>query len=253
MVADRVTWNGENCCSNWSWVREITGRTRGELIELEGLISGARMEVDKQDCWSWKLCGTGIFSTSSLTKFIMKSCYPTTASCIPTQKNYLAPKKVGIFAWRARRKRLPVFFELDKRGIDLHSVLCPLCDDEIETVDHALFSCTKVREVWDKIFNWRGVTSNQLNLDGILGGSVNLQLSKVGEKIWQAMIWTSLYLIWKNRNNKIFKKSSWSPPVALCDIQAMSYEWIGKRCKIKKEIKNIEWLTWLHNPQSIDL
>ncbi|XP_071718674.1 uncharacterized protein [Rutidosis leptorrhynchoides] len=170
------------------------------------------MNVDEDDGWSWKICGFGIFSTNSLTKHIMRSCYPDNVSCISTQKNLLVPKKVGIFVWRARRDRLPVLLELDKRGIDLHSVLCPLCDDEVETVNHALSSCKKA-------------------------------------EIWQAMIWTSVYLIWKNRNNMIFKKSCWSPPVALCDIQVVSFDWIGKRCKRK----NIDWLDWLHNPRVLVL
>ncbi|XP_071738700.1 uncharacterized protein [Rutidosis leptorrhynchoides] len=103
----------------------------------------------------------------------------------------LFQKKVEVFVWRARRNRLPVLSELDKRGIDLHSVLCPLCDDEVETVNHALLSCKKVREIWEKVFMWWDIVYNQQSLEDILGESPHLQCSEDGAKIWQAMIWAS--------------------------------------------------------------
>ncbi|XP_071714931.1 uncharacterized protein [Rutidosis leptorrhynchoides] len=157
--------------------------------------------------------------------------------------------KVGVLVWRARRGRLAVLFELDKRVVDLNSILCPLCDDAVETVSHALFACKLVREIWDKVLKWWGMDSTQHNIDNILCGSSYLPCSSVGEKIWQAMVWTSVYLIWKNRNQKVFKGLCWFSPVALNDIQVKSYEWIAKRNKTT----SIEWLDWLQNPKLLVL
>ncbi|XP_071727597.1 uncharacterized protein [Rutidosis leptorrhynchoides] len=166
---------------------------------------------------------------------------------LATLRNNFIPLKVGVFVWRARRNRFPVLFELDKRGIDLHSVLCPLCDNSIETVEHTLFSCPKVWEIWDKVLKWWGINSSsygRLSFDSLLRGESTLQCSIFSAKVWQAMMWTSFYLIWKNLNQKVFNNSSWSPLVALNDIQVESYEWVAERCKTKK----IEWLDWLQNP-----
>ncbi|XP_071699141.1 uncharacterized protein [Rutidosis leptorrhynchoides] len=207
------------------------------------------MAPEKEDSWTWNLCGSGKFTTKSLTKQIMAKCFPPNASNIITQKNDFVPIKVGVFIWRARRGRLPVLFELDKRGVDLNSVLCPLCNDGVETVSHALFECKLVREIWDRVFKWWGMDSTQHNIDNILCGNSYLPCSSVGEKIWKAMVWTSVYLIWKNRNQKDFKGLCWSSPVALNDIQVKSYEWIAKRNKIK----SIEWLDWLQNPNILVL
>ncbi|XP_071712393.1 uncharacterized protein [Rutidosis leptorrhynchoides] len=159
------------------------------------MVSTVRLVIDKNDTWSWNLCRSGIFSTKSLTKQVMVKCFPPSASNVATQRNNFAPIKVGVFLWRARRNRLPVLVELDKRGIDLHSVLCPLCDKVVETVNHALFSCDKVREVWVKVLNWWGIDSSQHDIDNMLSGNLPLQCSKVGENIWQAMVWISTYLI----------------------------------------------------------
>ncbi|XP_071736119.1 uncharacterized protein [Rutidosis leptorrhynchoides] len=223
-VADRVNWDGNWCSPTWEWSRVVTGRTIGELEELERLISTWKMASEKEDSWSWNLCGSGKFSTKSLTKQIMAKCLPPNASNLSTLKNDLVSIKVGVFVWRARKERLPVLFELDKRGVDLNSVLCPLCGDEVETVSHALFHCKMVREIWNKVFKWWGLDPAQHGIDNILCGKSQLSCSSEGENIWQATVWTSVYLIWKYRNLKIFKKVSWSPPVALNDIQVKSYE-----------------------------
>ncbi|XP_071708060.1 uncharacterized protein [Rutidosis leptorrhynchoides] len=251
LVSDRLVWNGESCAANWGWCREVTGRTLGELADLEGMISRTIMQVDREDYWVWKLGGSGKFSTKILDNLIMNLRSPSINACIPTQRNILVPKKVGVFVWRARRKRLSVLSELDKRGIDLHSVLCPLCNNEVETVEHALFSCPLVRGIWDKIYSWWGLGSSHLCFNSITSGDDNVQCSMMGAEFWQATIWASTYLIWQNRNKMVFKKSGWSSPSALCEIQVKSFEWIGKRCKLKSELVGIDWLVWLHNPNSL--
>lgn len=50
----------------------------------------------------------------------------------------LVPKKVNIFVWRAQRGRLPVRVELDRRGVDLDAVLCPSCNNFVESCAHSL-------------------------------------------------------------------------------------------------------------------
>ncbi|GJY54294.1 hypothetical protein Tco_0445958 [Tanacetum coccineum] len=54
---------------------------------------------------------------------------------------------------------LPVRVELDKRGIDFHTILCPWCDNHHETVDLGLVLCDEVQKVWDKVFQWWGLCS----------------------------------------------------------------------------------------------
>ena len=63
-------------------------------------------------------------------------------------------KKMNIFAWRARLGRLPTRVELDKRGIDLDSILCARCGNEVESIDHALFRCEPVNKLWSLIGKW---------------------------------------------------------------------------------------------------
>ncbi|XP_071718207.1 uncharacterized protein [Rutidosis leptorrhynchoides] len=137
-----------------------------------------------------------------------------------------------VFVWRARKGRLLIRTELDKRGIDLHSVLCPLCDGDVESVDHSLLSCEKVCDMWNKVFNWREFNrSTTASLNDLLQCNTPHIATDSGKSIWQALIWTSGYLIWKNRNQVVFKNKGWSSRVALSEIQIKSFEWIAKRIK----------------------
>ncbi|XP_071739183.1 uncharacterized protein [Rutidosis leptorrhynchoides] len=125
-VADKLDWVGQNTVSKWTWCRTVTGRTLGELHQLELLMRNVKMNPEKEDTWEWKLNGCGKFSTQCLTKLIMSCAFPSNTTNTVTLTNNLVPKKVGVFVWRAMRNRLPVLLELDKRGIGLNSVLCPL-------------------------------------------------------------------------------------------------------------------------------
>ncbi|XP_071688360.1 uncharacterized protein [Rutidosis leptorrhynchoides] len=162
-----------------------------------------------------------------------------------TLRNNLVPKKVQIFIWRVMLKRLAFKVELDKRGVDLHSVRCPICDDDLESVEHITLSCDRVKYVWVRIFKWWGangfVCSNITELVSSKGPST---MTSAGESIWQALKWISLYLIWKNRNTLVFQGKSWNAPMILNEIQTKSFEWISLRSKGKK----FDWLSWLSNP-----
>ena len=60
------------------------------------------------------------------------------------------PEKIRIFAWRLCMS-LPTMANLNRRGIQV-DVLCPICKNEEEGVEHAILSCELVEAVWSK---WR--------------------------------------------------------------------------------------------------
>ncbi|XP_071713330.1 uncharacterized protein [Rutidosis leptorrhynchoides] len=247
MVIDRVGWNGLSCEGNWHWKRRH-GRLIGDLNELHNLIRGVKIKTEYSDSWRWTSSRHGKFETRLLSDALNSSMTPTGINRFETLRNNLVPKKVEDFVWRARKKRLPVLTELDKRGLDLNSVRCPICDNDIESVDHSLVYCNRSLEIWSKILEWWGFNgSNITSLGDIFDVTSGNSMSTLGAKVWQAVRWSSAYLIWKNRNQKVFKNESWNTPVAICEIQVASYDWIAKRCKSKT---SIDWHNWLHNPKS---
>ncbi|XP_071718244.1 uncharacterized protein [Rutidosis leptorrhynchoides] len=123
-------------------------------------------------------------------------------------RNSLVPSKVEVFVWRARKRRIAVLAELDKRGVDLHSVLCPICNQDVETVDHSLVLCSLAFDIWEQVFKWWGLGNfSNLSIGEIFLGNLSIHITDLGKKIWQEVEWTCGYLIWKNHNHKVSRTS----------------------------------------------
>ncbi|GJU77676.1 reverse transcriptase domain, reverse transcriptase zinc-binding domain protein, partial [Tanacetum coccineum] len=45
-------------------------------------------------------------------------------------------------------------FKPDSRGIELHSLLCPVCDDSMESAQHLFLHCNLASDVWSSVFKW---------------------------------------------------------------------------------------------------
>ncbi|XP_071715003.1 uncharacterized protein [Rutidosis leptorrhynchoides] len=225
MICDRVAaeGSGHKLCSNWA--RGLRGRAVDELEQLTKLIEEYNFNNSGCDTCSWSISHNGTFSVRTLSLLVDKHLIVEDSNVEETMRNNLVPKKLEIFIWRACQKRLPVLFEIDKRGIDLHSVRCLLCDEDLETVEHSLIFCKLSLDIWDRVFAWWGFRNmSNLSLSEILRGKCPLPSSILGTKIWQAVEWVCAYLIWKNRNEKVFRGKSWTAPVALNEIQLKSFD-----------------------------
>ncbi|XP_071718871.1 uncharacterized protein [Rutidosis leptorrhynchoides] len=211
MVRDRVVWDGENWAGRWHWIHEVGGRTHDELQDLNRLMQQASLLPDLPDSWAWAPGPNERFTTKRLTELIDSILLQGNNAALGTLRNSLIPKKVELFVWRARKGRLPILSELDKRGIDLNSIRCPLCDDDIESLDHSLVSCKIAKDKWVKIFKWWKLGPiPSCDIHNLLNGDTGQNFSGLGKSIWEGVIWTTSFLIWKDRNNKVFKNKCWN-------------------------------------------
>ncbi|KAL8254799.1 hypothetical protein R6Q59_033020 [Mikania micrantha] len=55
--------------------------------------------------------------------------------------NRWIPIKANVFNWRANIGRLPTLEALSKRGINIPSLCCPMCNDLPKTHEHLFTSC----------------------------------------------------------------------------------------------------------------
>jgi hypothetical protein len=63
-----------------------------------------------------------------------------------------APANCKFFIWLAINNRCWTSDQLAKRGLP-HQAACPLCDQDVETINHILVSCVFAREVWSLVLN----------------------------------------------------------------------------------------------------
>ncbi|XP_071688305.1 uncharacterized protein [Rutidosis leptorrhynchoides] len=213
-VAERISNVNSNSIGSWDWSRAPSGRALDELTELTNLISSV--------------------STASTLEIYY---FPATNT---------KPKKVFIFIWRVIQQKIPLRSELDKKGIDLHTILCPVCDHHIEAIDHALINCPNVSSIWAQLLDWwnqNNTTISDIN-DAIISDQ-GFSHNSVGFAIWQSTKWIACYIIWKHRNLKVFSNKIWNPATIISEIQSQSFSWISTRSRKKKPI---EWHQWLLNP-----
>nr|GEY02190.1 RNA-directed DNA polymerase, eukaryota [Tanacetum cinerariifolium] len=78
-----------------------------------------------KDRWVWTLDSGGEFSVKSARSYIDDYLLPIVGP--PTRWVNVVPIKINIFAGRISLDRLPTRFNLSFRGIDVSSILCPIC------------------------------------------------------------------------------------------------------------------------------
>ena len=198
------------------------------MEDLEGILSSITLSHDCRDHWRWALNEDGKFAVKDLARLVIEIWLQTDRLGHETMWNKLAPKKVNIFVWRVLKGRLPVRNELDKRGIDLNTLLCPCCDDNVETIDHALLLCNMAWSVWLKFLEWwNGENVYVFTIDELFKHSGFNSQSAENKKWWQVVVWVTGYFIWKERNNRVFRNKVASENKIVQGIQSKSFQWIS--------------------------
>nr|GEU37706.1 RNA-directed DNA polymerase, eukaryota [Tanacetum cinerariifolium] len=57
-------------------------------------------------------------------------------------------------ASRLSLNKLPSRVNLDRRGIDVDSLLCPICHEDVEMVNHIFFTCELAKDLWALLARW---------------------------------------------------------------------------------------------------
>ncbi|GJS97287.1 retrovirus-related pol polyprotein from transposon TNT 1-94 [Tanacetum coccineum] len=142
-----------------------------------------------RDRWRWALHESGDFTVKELTKLVEEKILDVNNEGDSTIWNKWVPKKVNIFVWRALKGRLPVREELDKRGIDLDTLLCPSCGDVVESCSHCLVMCNFAMSVWEKIFSWWNIGNvNAFSIEELFSFSGNANIPNRSSRLWQAVL-----------------------------------------------------------------
>ncbi|GJZ71757.1 reverse transcriptase domain, reverse transcriptase zinc-binding domain protein [Tanacetum coccineum] len=188
-VKDKGKWVNESWIWEWDWVRTIRVRVCKELEDLVSVLQNVVVSYNCRDRWKWTLCEDGEFKVKDLSRLIEETILHVESGTQETLWNKLVPRKVNIFIWRALKGRLLVRAELDKRGIDLDSVLCPCCTNAVESCAHSLIMCDLAMSVWNKVFNWWKLGSvNAFSIGEFFSSYGNVNVPNSISRVWQAVI-----------------------------------------------------------------
>ncbi|GKB32627.1 RNA-directed DNA polymerase, eukaryota, partial [Tanacetum coccineum] len=199
------------------------------------------------DRWSWLLDPSGDFSVKSTREFIDDSMLPKTD--VPTRWVKSIPIKINIFAWRVSLDKLPTRLNLSLRGLDIPSIICPLCSIAVESTSHLLFSCQLARQLMIKVVHWWELEYQDFHsYEDWLLWFKNLRVSKRLKDVFEGVCYISWWVIWKFRNQVLFGINFPRLDLLFDDIVRLSFHWCSSRCS-----SNFDWNTWMKNPSSIIL
>ncbi|GJW41394.1 RNA-directed DNA polymerase, eukaryota, reverse transcriptase zinc-binding domain protein, partial [Tanacetum coccineum] len=160
------------------------------------------MLSDKEDAWKWALnstCFTVSSARNHIDEHILTGGYTTTRwpKCVS--------KKVNVFMWRLSLDKLATLVNLDRKGIDVASLLCPVCNEHVENVNHLFFSCEMARDLWTRLARWCQLNISDIsNLSEWMSWLDACHILKKARLILEGIAALMLWSIWKFRNDLIF-------------------------------------------------
>ncbi|GKF01638.1 RNA-directed DNA polymerase, eukaryota, partial [Tanacetum coccineum] len=217
---------------NTSFRRDIRGGCELEqfqmLVDLVDSITLAPME----DRWVWNLEGSG------------DSRLPTIGD--KTRWVKFVPIKINVFAWKVTVNALPTRYNLSRRGMDIQSLSCPMCDCGIESTDHVFVGCDVSRQLGRMISNWWNTPLVEMDTIAVWKtwfSSIRLapNLKSIFEGVWITMWWH----VWTYRNKILFDVSAPKKNLLFDSIVSTSFHWCNSRCKA-----SFGWNEWLKKPSS---
>ncbi|GJS06437.1 putative RNA-directed DNA polymerase, eukaryota, reverse transcriptase zinc-binding domain protein [Tanacetum coccineum] len=188
-------------------------RTKNQFEALGEAIRNVSL-TDQSDSWTWSI-GVG-YSVASTRVLVDEKLLGSSLEA--TRWIRYIPIKVNVFLWRLNLNKLPSRVNLDRKGIEVSSLLCPTCQIDVETVNHIFFNCEMAKDLWSLLAKWCELDipfcSNISDWydwldDACVAANIRLVLEGVGG--------TLMWAIWSFQNNLIFSNLHLKK-ATLCDF-----------------------------------
>jgi hypothetical protein len=225
---------------NLTWRRQPFLWERNLIDNLLALIGGVVLGRD-EDSWVWLPEEGGKFSVRSSYRVLEEGVLLQEGLSVLEEEVFdnlwksPAPSKVVAFSWMALMDRIPTRVNLRHRSVldPGDPCVCVLCGEMEETTSHLFLHCEVTLLIWRKVLNWLDI--NFITPQNLLlhfacwnGEVISRNLRKAFMLIWHATIW----MIWKERNSRIFKNQFKNFDEVFEDIKAVSWCWSLSRLRI---------------------
>lgn len=218
------------------------------VASIEGITLG-----NDEDDWAWTPEEGGKFSVRSSYR-VLESLLLLEEGLSALEERVLAslwkspaPSKVVAFSLTLLIDRIPsqvnlVFWHILDPEVPL---TCVLCGQREESSTHLFLHCEVAAKIWRGVLNWLDMFITPQNLyvhfESWNGEATSKRLLKGFRLIWHATIW----LIWKERNAKIFKNQFKEVDEIIDEIKVLSWFWVLSRLKIASCL----FYEWSWNPR----
>nr|GEY11028.1 RNA-directed DNA polymerase, eukaryota, reverse transcriptase zinc-binding domain protein [Tanacetum cinerariifolium] len=136
------------------------GVEQAQLELLKEKVKGCILS-NMNDKSNWSLEGSCEFSVSSVRKVIDATLLPKGTTKTRWIEAVLI--KINVHAWKVKHDCLPNRTNISRRGMEIESMLCPICDNAVESSRHLFFSCHFISEPMHKITRWWDMDYMEIN------------------------------------------------------------------------------------------
>nr|GEU89933.1 RNA-directed DNA polymerase, eukaryota [Tanacetum cinerariifolium] len=140
--------------------------------------------------------------------------------------------KINVFIRRLLLNKLPARDNLEKKGFDIPSTLCGICDDVAETGSHFFLRCQFALEIWRQIASWWDLDiPHMFSMKELLGWMDNLKISKIQKKGLYNVVITATWSFWRFRNEIVFGVDKPKKALIFDFIVSQAFFWMSNRNK----------------------
>ncbi|XP_021980016.1 uncharacterized protein LOC110876147 [Helianthus annuus] len=185
-VAERLEVDQGNGVFTWQW---------------------SRQPESEEELKEWQECKDVLSTNGFSVKAVKKSLIVERGTNHPPNFTWCkwVPIKCNITAWRGNLDRLPTRVNLRRRNVDIPSVMCPLCGDYEETVDHLFTAYSVAIRVWSAFNVWCNIPPLFFfEFKDILDSHKLIRNGIQAEKIFYGLVIIACWCIWKGRNDTGF-------------------------------------------------
>nr|GFA40942.1 RNA-directed DNA polymerase, eukaryota [Tanacetum cinerariifolium] len=130
----------------------VKGGVEAHQLDLLQNLIGPTILTNLEDRWVWDLNGKGVFRVEDVHNLLDESFLPKDSTATRWIKSI--PIKINVFAWKVYLDRLPTRLNLIRRGLQVPSLSCPVCNAAYEDMSHLLFSCDLANDVVWLVCRW---------------------------------------------------------------------------------------------------
>ncbi|KAL4590231.1 hypothetical protein LXL04_003157 [Taraxacum kok-saghyz] len=213
---------------NWNWTREPSrGCTRDNLEELEKMTESVNLTNEKDE-WIITDAPNQTYTVSWFKNHIQQK--ESSQSSFRNIWSTWLPKRNNILAWRILRGRMPVKLNLSNMGVDLNDVLCPICQDHTEDINHVFLKFHWAESLWTQMSQWWNMPLPTFDaIHNIFDWIDKCKEKEIFRRIMTTIVVGVLSTIWIHRNGVTFEKKKMSTEVAFIKMQEETLSWISNR------------------------
>ncbi|KAJ0585981.1 putative RNA-directed DNA polymerase [Helianthus annuus] len=228
---------------DWAWLKTPSTDTEKLQMELmQGILNQARVST-ASDRWIWKGEDNLDFSVKNVRSTLSRSIDLNEPADDFFWNNWAA-QKCSMFVWRAIKGKIPTATKLKERGVPILTEICKVCNMEEETPDHVLVNCRVAEIVWEQVNTWVKATlaRKPVTLEEVFKTLNNANWPKVRKKAVHAIYLLTSWVIWRNRNEILFRARDGEVYKMIEEIKEESYQWMKQKAKLRLD----SWEKWMY-------